>query len=62
MTKGKIPTPQKTEASLPLMFKEPTVRKQKTSTEGILLFNKNTNILQFNKENALNENNVQLKT
>ena len=43
------------------MFKKPTVRKQKTSTEGILLFNKNTNILQFNKENALNENNVQLK-
>ena len=61
MTKGKIPTAQKTEGSLPLLFKEPTVRKQKTNTEGILLFNKNKNILQFNKVNALNENNVKLK-
>lgn len=57
MTKGKIPTAQKTEGSLPLLFKEPTVRKQKTNTEGILLFNKNKNI-QFNKVNALNESNM----
>lgn len=57
MTKGKIPTAQKTEGSLPLPFKEPTVRKQKTNTEGILLFNKNKNI-QFNKVNALNESNM----